>query len=59
MDDLTSTEIAPHRIKNLVKSYFLAVREGGLELTSTPSRRGTTESVLPHKTNDLQHVPCG
>jgi hypothetical protein len=29
------------------------VREGGLELTSTPSRRESRLSVLPHEINDL------
>lgn len=36
-----------------------SVREGGLELTSIPSRRESRPSVLPHKINDLQHVTCG
>ncbi|OOE02544.1 hypothetical protein UN64_20255, partial [Fictibacillus arsenicus] len=36
-----------------------AVREGGLELTSTPSRRESWKGVLPHEINDLRHVPCG
>ncbi|CVM38658.1 Uncharacterised protein [Streptococcus pneumoniae] len=36
-----------------------AVREGGLELTSTPSRRESRPSVLPHEINDLRHLTCG
>ena len=38
---------------------FHSVREGGLELISTPSRRESRYDVLPHKVNDLQHVNCG
>ncbi len=35
------------------------VRGGGLELTSTPSRRESRPSVLPHEINDLRHLTCG
>lgn len=40
-------------------SKSMMVREGGLELTSTPSRRESQPSVLPHEINDLRHLTCG
>lgn len=36
-----------------------SVREGGLELTSTPSLPESRQRVLPHKIAGLRHVACG
>lgn len=47
------------KTQSQVRGRLTCVREGGLELTSTPSRRESRRSVLPHKINDLRHVTCG
>jgi hypothetical protein len=37
----------------------LVLDNGGVELTSTASRRESESGVLPHRINDLPRVVCG